>query len=260
MSDFRLYSTVLSADDVKELYNLPMSIDNNSNLLSREINEIGKSGVTKNYGAKTTEIIENTGKSAYTLTGSPTITNGIASNFSASNCINPTLTMADTSTLEFYFFDVTPATTRITANWEVIFGSSNANKFKIGFHKTNMKWAFWNGSSWVASTMDVVIGKTYDLKLTWDGSTYIFYGKLNTDKEYTKLVTVSSTDKVLYSNLFIGRNASNTPEFFSGTLNLNKVFFKENGIIVWRGVEAVLGSTRAKIGTDYISANQMEEF
>lgn len=39
MSDFRIYATALSTDDVLELYNTPANIDNLNNLHAFELNE-----------------------------------------------------------------------------------------------------------------------------------------------------------------------------------------------------------------------------
>ena len=39
LSDFRVYSTALSADQVKEIYNTSMAIDNNGNIYARELVE-----------------------------------------------------------------------------------------------------------------------------------------------------------------------------------------------------------------------------
>lgn len=39
MSDFRIYATALTADQIKELYNTSMAIDSNGNIMAREIQE-----------------------------------------------------------------------------------------------------------------------------------------------------------------------------------------------------------------------------
>jgi len=53
MSDFRLYSTALSAEDVKELYNIPISLDNNANSFSKyETEEIEEDPENIIYNSK----------------------------------------------------------------------------------------------------------------------------------------------------------------------------------------------------------------
>jgi len=40
MSDFRIYATALTPEQVKELYHTSMSIDNNGNIHARELVEL----------------------------------------------------------------------------------------------------------------------------------------------------------------------------------------------------------------------------
>ena len=47
MSDFRFYATALSSEDIKELYEVGMSIDNKQNIHTYEIDEAGAIGISK---------------------------------------------------------------------------------------------------------------------------------------------------------------------------------------------------------------------
>lgn len=57
MSDFRFYSTALSAADVKELYNVGASVSNNGQLFTNEINEFNPS--LKSHIEKSAQVVAN---------------------------------------------------------------------------------------------------------------------------------------------------------------------------------------------------------
>lgn len=60
LSDFRVYSTALSADDVKELYELGATLANNATLMSYEyVEDDGTTNLSKGGDFTTDEVIEN---------------------------------------------------------------------------------------------------------------------------------------------------------------------------------------------------------
>jgi hypothetical protein len=165
--------------------------------------------------------------------GSVSIENGVASNFSNTSYINLNTTFSVNSTVEYHIGGLIPATTRVTANWEVYFGSSNANKYKLGLQKSTFKFSFWNGSSWVVSDTVAQTGTSYDVKLTWDKATYKMYYKLTSSDTWTQLTSFNATDTCLTSNLFIGRNYSNQPEFWSGSIDLSRTYIKVDDKVIY---------------------------
>lgn len=187
---------------------------------------ICKNGVIK--GNKFNELKQN-----FTVGGAVSIVDGIASNFSNTAYITLGADFSINSTVEYVIGGLIPATTRVTANWEVFFGSNNANKYKMGLQKSSFKFSFWNGSTWVVSDTVAQIGTSYDVKLTWDKTKYIMYYKLTSSDTWTQLVSFNAADTCLTSNIFIGRNYSNNPEFWSGSIDLNRIYIAVDGNIIY---------------------------
>jgi len=158
----------------------------------------------------------------YTVVGSPTITDGVASGFSSSNYVETTTGDIGLGTEAVVKFKT---------------GSSSSGNQIISGGATTLRWnsstiSFWNNnySSWrtVFSTSN---NTTYWLKIVKNGSTFTMYR--STDGEnYTQVYSeVSNQNSVGFSRF--GYNSGNAA--FSGTIDLNECYVKDSdGNIVWK--------------------------
>ena len=75
----------------------------------------------------------------------------------------------------------------------------------------------------------------YDFKLTWDGAQYSLYGKQSNTSEWTLAAQIDKDTNILNSNLWIGRNSTNTSEYFDGSIDLRQFSIMTNGSTIFNG-------------------------
>ena len=157
----------------------------------------------------------------YSVVGNVAITDGVASGFNSSSYISLNVALDNIETVEFIIRRVKLVDDTGTRQYKVIFGSSNANNAKIGYltNQDRQLELFINNSWRYSNAFTLSLGVEYDIRLTWNG-TYVLYGKRSDESQWTEVLSYADNSFPLDSNLFLGRNSSNTSEFLSGSLYL----------------------------------------
>ena len=172
----------------------------------------------------------------YEVVGSPTISDdGVASGFNTENTINLTFTLDSSSNnIDYVIKNVILTDDTGTRQYKVIFGSSNANRAKIGYVAPTRKLQLYTGSNWTGSDYPLSLNTSYDIKLNWNGSEYTLYAKLSGELTWTQVCSYTATENVLTSNLFLGRNTNRKDEFLSGSIDLNAFKIYVDGDLVYQ--------------------------
>lgn len=180
----------------------------------------------------------------YTVVGSPTITDGIASGFSTTDYLQTSQAMSNPD----YFEEV--CTFTMPSSWT---GTNTikpliVNTYHRGLDIYNPSGSIFylhcflrftdntEGGHWIASTA-LQPGHTYTGKLKRvDASSYVLELWENGSK--IDYLDIAKDKKMLNDTAIrIGSNANNT--MFEGTIDLNNTYIKENGVLWFRGTDAM---------------------
>lgn len=173
--------------------------------------------------------------------GSPTISNGVVSNFSSSNYLTlPSAFNPSGSTWEMVFKIKTPTA---FASYNAVCGVMGTYSFTLQF--TGNKLGLYlssNGTSWnlasnITSSNTFSVATIYYLKVTYTGSQYVVAYK-TASGEYVDCITVSSSTAILNPSAYqfgLGTNRGNTTWLTDGNIDLRESYVKVNGATVWQG-------------------------
>ena len=172
----------------------------------------------------------------YTVTGNPSIsTDYVVSGFSSSNFLRSTFASTTYNTLEL----VVKITTGDSVSGTV-FGRDSNRFISIGYDTCSLSST---GSGYNIGSINymIPINSTLWLKLTHDGSTYIY--SVSTDgSTWNEIGSVASTEK-LYSGVkpylggYTNSGSSTVSDPFNGSIDLTETYIKIDGEFVWRAVE-----------------------
>lgn len=235
ISDVRIYATALSADDIKELYNIPISLSDSGYLYTQgEYDEntdisFGKNGIIKSDNLYESHSLNQ---------------------FNGSNDISFTPTTANNSCLQGW------------GNWFVPEGAVAGDTFRIRF---NIEYENFDASS-TAGTFNIRFqGANYTTPTTsvWAGTNPICV-TLNNTQSLKTLVLSSTKGSFVYETLFtltqefldeyIGSNLSIRSDYSNGTAKLR---ITNTEIIPEK--YSITDDTKLKLGNNYISTNEFIE-
>ena len=193
----------------------------------------------------------------FTKTGSPTITNGVASGFSTTDYIVPKCQFDNAYTANAIWEWVVKFNIETLGQFNAMLGGDSGSYMtdlyvgvanKLGINVSG------NGSSYniaegVLGTTVLSASTDYWVKFGWTGSVY--YVDLSTDgKTFTREITVNSSSPIVsysYPNhpLCIGFRVGS---YFHGSIDLKETSFSlkntpEERVYIWRAYDILIGSS-----------------
>lgn len=175
------------------------------------------------------------------IVGNPTISNGVASNFSNTNYLTlPTAFQPAANPWEI----VLKVNMNNNGATGIFLGNISSGYFRLGFNNTNIVALYLstNSTSWnigqLIGTTPMINGVDYWIKATFDGAKYQIF--LSTDGEsYNLEGTLNSSSIPAYqslSTLGAGNNSNNsTPQYTQGSIDLKNSYIKINDKEFWHG-------------------------
>ena len=236
MSDFRLYSTCLSADDIKELYNKPIILTNNGDLMTQGefVEDYSSSQFYKNGIVKSPKIVEDSLVDVFIQTNpvqqyTPTDINNWTTTYG-----KWMITDDDLPGDKFRIY--------LTVQYNGFDTSSTSGTFNIRFQGANFTsptTSAWSGSNAVTNALN----SQYSLK------TLVLSGVSGT---YTYECTFTLTED--FYNNYYGSNIGLRSDYSNGT-----AWIKVSDIKIIPEKYLLESNVKTKVGQNYISTKEIIE-
>ena len=178
--------------------------------------------------------------------GTPVVKDGILSGLGAASYYFTHLPFSVANNWEIVWKGTTPATFPSYCNLFTLDCSTYG--FLAYFNSSTMRVHFSsNRSSWdIASNLEVITvqpNTLYWFKFEYTGTEYIIHVSYD-GVEWEERVRIANATRLPYTcdDLYIGYRKAYTGEFWPGTIDLNEMYVKMNGKIVWRGMRAFVST------------------
>lgn len=184
-------------------------------------------GTVKGYAVENTyQLNENTYVPDqirnYTINGSVTINDGIASGFSSSNYLAIPYTVESTN-IEFYATIIPTYDPGVQDIYD-----ANSNGWNIAIEDMKLRVWYIGGQIWGTTRLNE--GVSYDIKVTIDNNwnTSVYYKESNSNDWIFEISGVlNASSYLLNKTLFIGIHSYNKTEPFLGSINLSGCYIKQ---------------------------------
>lgn len=162
----------------------------------------------------------------YTVVGSPTITDGVATGFNSNSYLISSSNLAQQAETECYV-RVKIGQSVVTHN--VFFGFTGGDypiryspSYKFSFYKKN-------AGGWTEGITQYAVGDIVDVKYIYKDGYLRLYTKLASADLWTQEMQLAVSSNPIYGNFYFGRNATAQTQYISGAIDLNNTYIKVNG-------------------------------
>ncbi len=178
--------------------------------------------------------------------GTPMVRDGILSGLGTASYYFTHLPFSEASNWEIVWKGTTPTTFPSYCNLFTLDCSSYG--FLAYFNSSTMRVHFSsNRSSWdIASNLEVITvqpNTLYWFKFEYTGTEYVIHVSYD-GVEWEERIRIANATRLPFTcdDLYIGYRKAYTGEFWPGTIDLNEMYVKMNGKIVWRGMRAFVST------------------
>ena len=233
-------------------YKLTVTLPTNIYLDSTKTNILGteaSSGLAVSY-----EAASSIGSANFTINGSPTITDGVVSNFSTSNYLTfDGVGMGLANTWKIHLKVVTPSNT--SSSYWLIDGNSN-NVMAFGLSSGTWKiylsssGSSWNIASGAGNNVSVSTSTEYLIEFIFTGTKYIMNVSTDNGATWVEAASMSSSTKIYNASVMrIGlQHDSSWP--WSTSIDLKDTYIEIDGEVAWKAYDGPTNGT-ITIGEGY---------
>lgn len=162
----------------------------------------------------------------YTVVGSPTITDGVASGFGQESCLISSSNLAKQLETECY---ARITVGQSTGNYNVFLGFTGGDypiryspSYKFSFYKKN-------AGGWSEGVTQYAVGNLVDIRYIYKDGYLRLYTKLASADLWTQEMQLAVSSNPIYGVFYFGRNVAVNTQYIAGAIDLNHTYIKANG-------------------------------